>query len=129
LFERPETRSKLPGEAAGRLQMMSQAYAATGAMGQAIALLNEAISKLKTVKTDVFSSLQYKNISRQEFIDESRRLLAAFTKRAPKSMERIELGSSSHSEAGAAAEAKTGESLTNKEAHKETKDEASYEKS
>jgi tetratricopeptide (TPR) repeat protein len=98
LFERPETRSKLPGEAAGRLQMMSQAYAATGATGQAITLLNEAISKLARVKTEVFSSLQYKNVSRQEFVEESRRLLADFIKLAPRSMERKDLNSSSHSE-------------------------------
>lgn len=98
LFERPETRSKLPGEAAGRLQMMSQAYAATGAMGQAINLLNEAISKLKRVKTEVFSSLQYKSIPRQEFVEESRRLLADFTKRAPHVLERKRLNSSPHSE-------------------------------
>jgi tetratricopeptide (TPR) repeat protein len=132
LFERPETRSKLPGEAAGRLQMMSQAYAATGALGQAITLLNEAISKLKRVKTDVLSSLQYKNISRQEFIEESRRLLVSFTKRAPKSLERIRLNSSSHSEPGGVAEAKREEppgSSSKKEAHKEDEAVATNEKS
>jgi len=84
LFERPETRSKLPSETAGRLQMLSQAYAATNAVGEAISLLHEAISKAANVKTDVFSSIQYKNVSRQEFIEESRRLLAGFTRRAPK---------------------------------------------
>jgi tetratricopeptide (TPR) repeat protein/cellulose biosynthesis protein BcsQ len=109
LFERPETRGKLPGEAAGRLQMMSQAYAATGAMGQAITLLNEAISKLNRVKTEVFSSLQYKSIPRQEFVEESRRLLADFTKRAPHTLERKRLNSSPDSEASVATEVKSTE--------------------
>jgi len=112
LFERPETRSKLPGEAAGRLQMMSQAYAATGAMGQAITLLNEAISKLKSVKTEVFSSLQYKSIPRQEFVEESRRLLADFIKRAPHILERKRLNSSSDSETVVITREKTQEAPT-----------------
>jgi len=111
LFERPESRSNLPGEAASRLQMMSQAYAATGAAGQAIGLLNEAISKLNRVKTDVFSSLRYKNISREDFIEESRRLLADFMKRAPASSERIRLNSSSNSGVAAVTEVKKGAPL------------------
>jgi tetratricopeptide (TPR) repeat protein/MinD-like ATPase involved in chromosome partitioning or flagellar assembly len=86
LFERPESRGKLPGEAASLLQTMSQAYSATGNIGRAIALLNEAISKSRQVKTDVFSSLQYKSISRQEFVRESRDLLEQFMRRAPKSL-------------------------------------------
>ncbi len=86
LFERPETRVKLPGETASQLQAMSQAYAAIGNMGRAIALLNEAISKSRMVKADLFSSLQYKNISRQEFVEETRELLERFMKRAPKSL-------------------------------------------
>ena len=86
LFERPEVRGKLPGEAASLLQTMSQAYAATGNIGTAIARLNEAISKSRKVKTDVFSALQYKTISRQEFIAETRNLLEQFTRRAPKSL-------------------------------------------
>lgn len=84
LFERPESRGKLPGETASLLQAMSQAYSAIGDMGRAIALLNEAISKSRTVKTDVFSSLQYKNISRQEFVEETGGLLKRFMRRAPK---------------------------------------------
>jgi tetratricopeptide (TPR) repeat protein len=109
LFERPETRSKLPGEAAARLQMMSQAYAATGEWGQAINLLNEAISKLKNVKTEVFSSLQYKTVPRQDFVEESRGLLADFTKQAPHTLDRKQLNSSSGSEAQVNAEVKTDE--------------------
>jgi tetratricopeptide (TPR) repeat protein len=86
LFERPEARSKLPSETASQLQAMSQAYAAMGNMGRAIALLNEAISKSRMVKTDLFSSLQYKNVSRQEFVHETRELLGRFMKRAPRSL-------------------------------------------
>ena len=86
LFERPEVRGKLPGEAASLLQTMSQAYAATGNIGTAIARLNEAISRSRKVKTDVFSALQYKTISRQEFVQETRELLGQFMKRAPKSL-------------------------------------------
>jgi tetratricopeptide (TPR) repeat protein len=86
LFERPEARGKLPGETASLLQAMSQAYAATGDMGRAIALLNEAISKSRMIRTDVLSSLQYRNISRQEFVRETHDLLKRFMKRAPKSL-------------------------------------------
>lgn len=86
LFERPEVRVKLPGEAASLLQSMSQAYAATGNFGIAIARLNEAISKSRQVKTDVFSSLQYKTISRQEFVGETRHLLEQFKQKDPKSV-------------------------------------------
>jgi len=86
LFERPEVRGKLPGEAATLLQTMSQAYAASGNIGKAIALLNEALSKSRKVKTDVFSSLQYKTVSRQEFVEETRKLLEQFKKQAPKSL-------------------------------------------
>jgi len=84
LFERSEARSKLPGETASLLQGMSQAYAAVGNMGRAIALLNEAMSKSKSVKADVFSLLQFKNITRQEFLEETRELLKRFMRRAPK---------------------------------------------
>jgi tetratricopeptide (TPR) repeat protein/MinD-like ATPase involved in chromosome partitioning or flagellar assembly len=86
LFERPEVRVKLPGEAASLLQSMSQAYAATGNFGTAIARLNEAISKSRQVKTDVFSGLQYRTISRQEFVEETRHLLEQFKQRDPKSV-------------------------------------------
>ena len=42
---------------------------------KAIALLNEAVSKSRKAKTDVFSALQYKTVSRQEFVKETRNLL------------------------------------------------------
>jgi len=84
LFERSETRSKLPGETASLLQGMSLAYAAVSNMGRAIALLNEGMSKSKSVKADVFSLLQYKNVSRQKFVQETRELLRRFMRQAPK---------------------------------------------
>jgi tetratricopeptide (TPR) repeat protein len=86
IFERPEGRAKLPGETASQLQAMSQAYAAIGNTGRAIALLNEAISKSRMVKADIFSSLKHRNISRKEFVRETRELLKQFMKRAPKSL-------------------------------------------
>jgi site-specific recombinase XerD len=67
-------------------ELQAQAYAASGNMGQAIALLNEALSKSRKVRTDVFSSLQYKTVSRQEFVEETRKLLEQFKKQAPESL-------------------------------------------
>jgi tetratricopeptide (TPR) repeat protein len=87
LFERTKARGTLPGETASLLQMMSQAYAASGAVRRAIELLNEAIASVGTIPTVIFSSIQYRNISPQEFVEESRTLLATFKSRAPESSE------------------------------------------
>jgi hypothetical protein len=67
-----------------RFLIQHDTYAAVGELGRAIALLNEGMSKSKRVKADVFSLLQYKNISRQEFVQETGALLKQFTRRAPK---------------------------------------------
>jgi tetratricopeptide (TPR) repeat protein/cellulose biosynthesis protein BcsQ len=83
LFERTKTRGTLPGDTANLLQAMSQAYAANDAIPRAINLLNEAIAIAQTIPSGIFSSIQYRNISPQEFIEESRSLLARFIKDAP----------------------------------------------
>jgi tetratricopeptide (TPR) repeat protein len=85
IFERTKARGTLPGETASLLQIMSQAYAATGANSRAIELLNEAMAIALTVPTIIFSSIQYRNISPQEFIDESRGLSAEFQSLIPES--------------------------------------------
>ena len=86
LFERTTGQRLLPGRA-NLPQAMSQAYAATGAIPRAIELLNEAIAIAETIPTSLFSSLQYKNISSHEFIEESRALLAKFISHAPEPSE------------------------------------------
>lgn len=132
LFERPESRSKLPGEAASRLQMMSQAYTAIGGFAKAMELLHEAISKLNRVKTDVFSSLQYKYISREDFIEESRRLLEDFIKRVPKNSERIWIDSRFSAGGASITELKKGPPVlpaSNKKARRERGTLATDEKS
>src|SRR5437773_3623356 len=81
LFERTTGPRVLPGDRANLLQAISQAYAATGAIPRAIELLNEAVAIAETIPTSLFSSLQYKNISSHDFIEESRNLLAKFISR------------------------------------------------
>ena len=83
LFERTKARGTLPGDTANLLQAMSQAYAANDAIPGAIALLNEAIAIAQAIPTGIFSSIQYRNVSPLEFIEESRSLLAVFMKHAP----------------------------------------------
>ena len=82
LFERTTPPKGLPMTRANTLQAISQAYAASGDYARAIALLKESIAAAETFDAPVFSSIQYRFVPKQAFVEESRGLLRTFIERS-----------------------------------------------